>query len=46
MSEIVLSRVKTRISAHWNESPQNWCFFAISRNIGGFAYFPLKVVVF
>jgi hypothetical protein len=37
----MLSRVKTRISAYWNKSPQNWWFFAISHNIG-VVYFPLK----
>jgi hypothetical protein len=42
MSEIVLSRLKTRISAHCNEFSQNWWFFAISPNVGGFAYFPHK----
>jgi hypothetical protein len=40
--EIVLSRLKTRISAHCNEFSQNRCFFAISPNSGGFAYFPHK----
>jgi hypothetical protein len=38
----VLSRVKTRISAHWNKFAQNWWFFAISPNTGCFANFPLK----
>jgi hypothetical protein len=42
MSEIVLSRLKMQISAHCNEFSQNWWFFAISRNSGGFAYFPHK----
>jgi hypothetical protein len=41
-SEIGLSRVKTRISAHWNKFAQNWWFFAISPNTGCFANFPLK----
>jgi hypothetical protein len=41
-SEVVLSWVNMRISEYWNESPQNRWFFAISHNIGGFAYFPLK----
>jgi hypothetical protein len=38
----VLSRLKTRISAYWNEFTQNRWFFAILRNTGGFAYFPHK----
>jgi hypothetical protein len=42
MSEIVFSRLKTRISAHCNEFSQNRWFFTISRNSGGFAYFPHK----
>jgi hypothetical protein len=42
MSEIVLSRLKTRISAHCNKFLQDRWFFAISPNSGGFAYFPRK----
>jgi hypothetical protein len=42
MSEIVLCRLKTRISAHCNEFAQNRLFFAISPNSGGFKYFPRK----
>jgi hypothetical protein len=38
----VLSRLKTRINAHWNEFAQNWWIFAISRNTSGFAYMRLK----
>jgi hypothetical protein len=33
---------QTRISAHCNEFSQSRWFFAISRNSGGFAYFPHK----
>jgi hypothetical protein len=42
MSEIVLSRLKTRISAYCNEFSQNRWFFAILPNSGGFANFPHK----
>jgi hypothetical protein len=42
MLEIVFSRLKTWISAYCNEFLQNWWFFVISRNSGGFAYFPHK----
>jgi hypothetical protein len=42
MSEIVLSRLKTKISAHCNESPQNRWIFTISPNTGGYKYFPHK----
>jgi hypothetical protein len=42
MSEIVLSRLKTRISAHCNKFSQDRWIFAISLNSGGFAYFPRK----
>jgi hypothetical protein len=42
MSEIMLSRLKTRISAHCNESPQNRWIFAILPNTGGSKYFSHK----
>jgi hypothetical protein len=42
MSEIVLSRLKMRISAHCNEFPQNRWIFAILPNTGGSKYFPHK----
>jgi hypothetical protein len=42
MSEIVLSRLKTRISAHCNKFSQNRWFFANLPNSGGFANFPHK----
>jgi hypothetical protein len=42
ISEIVLSRLKTRISAHCNKFSQNRWFFAILPNSGGFPNFPHK----
>jgi hypothetical protein len=42
MSKIVLSRLKTRISAHCNELAQNRRFFTISPNSGDFTYLPHK----
>jgi hypothetical protein len=35
-------RLNSKISAHWNESPQNWWIFAILLNTGGSKYFPHK----
>jgi hypothetical protein len=42
LSEIVLIGFNSTISAYWNEFAQNRWIFTISRNTGGFAYFPHK----
>jgi hypothetical protein len=42
LSEIVLVGFNSTINAYWNEFAQNRWIFAISRNTGGFAYFPHK----